>query len=319
MKKHLSTIILILVFLAGISLVLYPTVSDYWNGLHQSRAIAVYDEAVGQLDTSKYEEMLAAAQAYNEELRQNPSRFTPTEEEKARYETLLDVSGTGIMAYIEIPKLGAKLPVYHGTDDAVLQIAVGHVEGSSLPVGGAGTHTVLSGHRGLPSARLLTDLDQMEVGDRFEIHVLGNTLRYEADQILTVLPHEMDALAIEEGKDYCTLVTCTPYGVNTHRLLVRGHRIETEHADAAADTAGNAQPGAAEEEESNFLEKLFSRIPLPVIAAAGAVILLILLLRAGDRRASKQEISDQKITEQESSVLKSEQREHADDKQSESK
>lgn len=329
MKKHLSTIILILVFLAGISLVLYPTVSDYWNGLHQSRAVAVYDEAVGQLDTSKYDEMLAAAQAYNEELRQNPSRFTPTDEEKAWYETLLDVSGTGIMAYIEIPKLSAKLPVYHGTDDAVLQIAVGHVEGSSLPVGGAGTHAVLSGHRGLPSARLLTDLDQMEVGDRFEIHVLGSTLRYEVDQILTVLPYEMDALAIEEDKDYCTLVTCTPYGVNTHRLLVRGHRIKTEQANAAADTAGNAQLEAAEEEEGSFLQHLFSRIPLPVIAAAGAVVILLLLLFSGGRRKNRKMHADgsnqEKAKTGETQAGKAEtdlelqQREHAENERSESK
>ena len=224
--RRASTLALVLVFLLGLCLVLYPTVSDFLNGLNQSRAIAGYEKAVGSMDRSRYDEMLRAARAYNERLRQNPARFTPTEQDLEEYNSLLDVSGSGVMAYVEIPKLNTKLPVYHGTDDTVLQIAVGHIVGSSLPVGGPGTHAVLSGHRGLPSAKLFTDLDKMKLGDTFQIHVLGDTLSYEVDQILTVLPEEMDALAIEDGEDMCTLVTCTPYGVNTHRLLVRGRRVQ---------------------------------------------------------------------------------------------
>lgn len=289
-RKHISTIILILVFLAGISLVLYPTVSDYWNSLHQSRAIAGYDSAVSKLDTSRYDEMLAEARAYNEAIRTNPSRFTPTEEETAWYRSLLDVSGTGIMAYVEIPKLREKLPVYHGTDDAVLQIAVGHIEGSSLPVGGEGTHSVLSGHRGLPSAKLFTNLDELETGNIFLIHVLGEELTYEVDQILTVLPYETEALEIEEGKDYCTLVTCTPYGVNTHRLLVRGHRIETkEESVPVAGDAGmvSAASESWEEKALGFLRKVTKLVPVPVIAAGAALLLLIFLLASSGRRGGK--------------------------------
>lgn len=300
-------------FLLGIGLLLYPTVSDYWNGLHQSRAIASYDAAVQELDTAQYDEMLAEARAYNETLLQNPARFTSTEAETAHYRELLDVSGTGIMAYVEIPKLGTRLPVYHGTDDAVLQIAVGHIEGSSLPVGGAGTHTVLSGHRGLPSAKLFTDLDQLENGDRFVLHVLGDALWYEVDQILTVLPEEMDALAIDAQEDYCTLVTCTPYGVNTHRLLVRGHRVA-----GGADGAENAfLNGGSQDAFSNggavgsgseygaqtgvfsgnqaaaggaalvmaklrgAAEQFFRIVPLPVASALIAFLVLIFLLCSG--------------------------------------
>ena len=270
---------------------LYPTVSDYWNSLHQSRAIAGYDAAVSKLDTSRYDEMLEEARAYNEAIRANPSRFMPTEEETEWYKSLLDVSGTGIMAYVEIPKLGTRLPVYHGTDDAVLQIAVGHIEGSSLPVGGEGTHSVLSGHRGLPSAKLFTNLDEMETGDTFLIHVLGEKLTYEVDQILTVLPHEIEALAIEEGQDYCTLVTCTPYGVNTHRLLVRGHRVETrEESVQAADNANTASAALERPEEKflGFLKDMVRIVPIPVFAAGAALLLLIFLLVSSGRHGRKE-------------------------------
>ncbi|MGN0993934.1 MAG: class C sortase [Butyricicoccus sp.] len=228
MRKHLSTIILILVFLTGLSLLLYPTVSDYWNSLHQSRAIAAYAEQVAGLDDNTYELLWADAQAYNATLPGKVNRFVLTDEERARYESLLNVSGNGILGYIEIPSIKCSLPIYHGTDEGVLQIAVGHIEGSSLPVGGEGTHCVLSGHRGLPSAKLFTDLDQLDRGDTFLMRILDETLTYEVDQILIVEPHEIDALEIEPGQDYCTLITCTPYGINTHRLLVRGHRVENQ-------------------------------------------------------------------------------------------
>lgn len=231
MKKHLSTILLVLLMLTGICLMLYPSASDYWNSLHQSRAIAGYVEDVAELDTAQHEEMWKAAENYNEALAEQGIHWSLTEEEKQFYDSLLDVTGTGIMGYIDIPKIRVSLPIYHGTDEAVLQITIGHLEGSSLPVGGVSSHCVISGHRGLPSAKLFTDLDEMETGDRFLLHVLDETLTYEVDQIRIVEPDDMENLAIEKGKDYCTLVTCTPYGVNSHRLLVRGHRVEGEMED----------------------------------------------------------------------------------------
>ena len=228
MRKRLTTIILLLVLLTGLSLLLYPTVSDYWNSFHQSRAIASYTAQVEEMDPADYEAMWNAAAEYNQRLLADTGdRYRMTEAEEEEYESLLDVTGTGVMGYVEIPKLKTSLPIYHGTDAAVLQIAIGHLAGSSLPVGGEGTHCVLTGHRGLPSAKLFTNLDEMEEGDTFSLHVLDQTLTYEVDQIRIVEPQELEDLEIEAGKDYCTLVTCTPYGVNSHRLLVRGHRIET--------------------------------------------------------------------------------------------
>lgn len=241
-KGAFSTIILILVFLAGLSLLLYPTVSDYWNSLHQSRAITQYAEQVAGLDDDVYEQLWTDAQSYNQTLLNKADRYEMTDEERAEYESLLNVSGNGIIGYIEIPRISCSLPIYHGTDEAVLQIAVGHIEGSSLPVGGEGTHCVLSGHRGLPSAKLFTNLDKLAEGDTFMLRILDETLTYEVDQILIVEPYEMNALEIEEGKDYCTLVTCTPYGINTHRLLVRGHRIDNmEEAKTIRVTADAMQ------------------------------------------------------------------------------
>lgn len=230
-KRTVSTIILILIFLVGLSLLLYPTVSDYWNSLHQSRAISGYAEQVAGLDDDIYEKLLKEAKAYNKTLVNKADRFHLTEEELEEYETYLNVPGTNVIGYIEIDKINCYLPIYHGTDDAVLQVGVGHLEGSSLPVGGKSTHCVISGHRGLPSARMFTDLDQMEVGDTFVLHVLDETLTYEVDQIRIVEPTEFSELAIEKGEDYCTLMTCTPYGINTHRLLVRGHRIPNASSD----------------------------------------------------------------------------------------
>ena len=219
-------IILCLILLAGLCLILYPSISDWWNSFHQSRAIASYVEDVENTSEEERQECLEAAHAYNRMLSQAGNSFILSEEEERKYRSLLDVSGTGIMGYIRIPSIAVDLPVYHGTDESVLQIAVGHIAGSSLPVGGSGTHCLLSGHRGLPSAKLFTDLDQLVEGDVFLLMVLGETLTYQVDQIRIVLPEEVEELAIEEGKDYCTLITCTPYGINTHRILVRGRRIE---------------------------------------------------------------------------------------------
>lgn len=226
LKKHMVEIILCLILLAGLCLILYPSISDWWNSFHQSRAIASYVEDVENTSEEERQECLEAAHAYNRMLSQAGNSFILSEEEERKYRSLLDVSGTGIMGYIRIPSIAVDLPVYHGTDESVLQIAVGHIAGSSLPVGGSGTHCLLSGHRGLPSAKLFTDLDQLVEGDVFLLMVLGETLTYQVDQIRIVLPEEVEELAIEEGKDYCTLITCTPYGINTHRILVRGRRIE---------------------------------------------------------------------------------------------
>lgn len=228
MKRKISGIFFALLFLTGLGVLLYPTISDAWNAYRQNMLITDYEEAVAVLvqDQKTYDDIWARARAYNLNLWKKPDRFFMSDEEKTEYESLLNISGNGIMAYVEIPSIKCALPIYHGTDETVLQTAVGHLEGTSLPVGGEGTHCVLSGHRGLPSAKLFTNLDQLTEGDIFLIRVLNETLTYEVDQICTVLPEEMEELELAEGKDYCTLVTCTPYGVNSHRLLVRGIRIE---------------------------------------------------------------------------------------------
>ena len=231
MKKKTGspiTLLLILILLAGVSLLLYPTVSDYWNSFHQSRAIASYVEQVANIDDAQYEELWDAARDYNQSLLHRPNDFLLSDEQQEIYKSLLDIGGNGIMGYIEIPKIDVMLPIYHGTKESVLQIAVGHLDWTSLPVGGAGSHCVLSGHRGLPSARLFTDLDKLKVGDVFMLHVLNEILTYEIDQILIVEPQDTDPLLIEPGKDLCTMITCTPYGINSHRMLVRGHRIESQ-------------------------------------------------------------------------------------------
>ena len=226
MKKNKSTIILILVFFVGLSVMLYPTISDYVNQRNQSRAVASYAQDVDSMTDADYSAYFDAADAFNAQVAANENAlYRP--DQLTDYADTLDITGTGIMGYITISKIGVELPIYHGTSDSVLQIAAGHLEGTSLPVGGASTHAVISAHRGLPSAKLFTNLDQLEVGDTFTITVLDRVLTYEVDKISIVLPTETDELKIAEGKDYVTLMTCTPYGINTHRLLVRGHRVET--------------------------------------------------------------------------------------------
>jgi len=232
MKRHLSTLCLLAAFLVGSGLLLYPSVSDYWNALHQSRAIADYVQSVADTDAERYRALLTAAEDYNRQIAENDRRFFLSGDALEEYHAALNLDGSGIMGYIEIDSIGCSLPIYHGTDDAVLQIAVGHIAGSSLPVGGAGTHCVLSGHRGLPSARIFTDLDRLAGGDLFVIRTLDEILTYEVDRITIVLPSDVSALAIEEDGDLCTLVTCTPYGVNSHRLLVRGHRVPNRRTAA---------------------------------------------------------------------------------------
>lgn len=227
MKKQIQTLAFLLIFLIGLSLLLYPTFSDYWNSLNQTKAIISYSEAVKEIDTAVYDEMISKAQSYNKTLAASGVNWELSDEQKEEYNSILNVTDTGIMAYIEISKIGCSLPIHHGVSEAVLQKAVGHFLGSSLPVGGESTHTVLSAHRGLPSAKLFTDLDKIVVGDQFLIRTMNEVLTYQVDQILIVEPTDLSSLMIESGKDFCTLVTCTPYGINTHRLLVRGHRVET--------------------------------------------------------------------------------------------
>ena len=273
-KKHISTIIIALIFLAGLGFLLYPTVSNLWNRAHQSRAIATYTKQVEKLDDSQNKEMLKAARKYNKSLLKKSDHWKLSKKDKKKYESLLDVSGTGIMGYIEIPKIDCSLPIYHGTDEGALQIAIGHLEGSSLPVGGKSTHCVLSGHRGLPSARLFTDLDQMEEGDVFVLNVLGRKLAYEVDQIKVVLPDEMSDLEIVQGKDLCTLVTCTPYGINTHRLLVRGHR--TKYIE---ETVVQVQKEAEKKETGIWL-----------LAGGGTVFLIIIIIVVVKRRRKRRNL-----------------------------
>ena len=282
MKKknnNWTTVFLVLLLLAGVSLLLYPSLSDYWNSMHQTRAIASYAETVSQLDTAQYDEMWKAAQDYNRSLAQRETAFALTDEQKAAYESLLDVSGLGVMGYIEIPEIDCSLPIYHGTEESVLQVAVGHLEWSSLPVGGEGTHCVLSGHRGLPSAKLFTNLDKLAVSDTFLLRVLDEVLTYEVDQILIVEPEQVDALGIVPGEDYCTLVTCTPYGINTHRLLVRGHRVENTPEAARMHVTADA---------TQFDPLLVA----PVLAIPVLLLLLMILLMPKRRRKSREDKND---------------------------
>ena len=225
MKNRIISILIGIFLVAGIGLLLYPTIGEYINYRKTSQAISMYNEVYQNTEKDLRQNMLLEAEQYNSRLCGATDPFINTTSVPG-YNNILDLTGTGIMGYIDIDKIGVELPIYHGVDNGVLQIGIGHLEGSSLPVGGENTHCVLSGHRGLPNAKLFTDLDEMKVGDTFTITVLDRVMTYEVDQIKIVLPDETDDLLIEQGKDYCTLVTCTPYGINTHRLLVRGVRVD---------------------------------------------------------------------------------------------
>ena len=264
MKKHLTTVLLIGIFLIGFSLLLYPTFSNYWNSFHQSRAVASYVERVDDLQDDEYAAVLQQAHEYNRDLAEREQRFTLSDEEADRYKDTLDPIGNGIMGYVEIPSIGVNLPIYHSTDEAVLQKAVGHLDWTSLPTGGENTHCVISGHRGLPSAKLFTDIDKLVPGDIFRIHVLDEVLTYEVENIATVDPDDVWGLQIEQGRDLCTLVTCTPYGVNTHRLLIKAHRIET-----AEDT-----PTVRVTADAMQIDPL---IIAPILASPILLVLLIVL------------------------------------------
>ena len=226
MRSRKSTVILLILFFIGLTLLLYPSVSNYWNSKTQSEAIVDYEAMLAAYKPEDYSAMFEAAEAYNRELEHlgYPLRDYPQIEE--RYWNTLDISGTGMMGYLTIPKINQELPVYHGTSEAVLSTSVGHFQGSSLPVGGDSTHSVVSAHRGLPTAVLFTHLDRMEIGDTFTFTILDRVLTYEVDQIRIVEPNDASLIQIEPLKDYCTLLTCTPYGINTHRLLVRAHQVD---------------------------------------------------------------------------------------------
>lgn len=259
LKKNALNIFLAVAVLAGLCLLLYPTFSDWWNSLHQSQAIASYVGKVEGMSQEEMDALLDEARAYNERLWDKGNRWIPSPEEQAEYRSLLDVTGTGIMGYVNIPVIDVSLPIYHGTDEAVLQIASGHIEGTSLPVGGEGTHAAISGHRGLPSARLFTDLDRLGEGDLFTVTVLGRTLTYQIIQIRIVLPEDTSEMELYRGEDYCTLQTCTPYGVNTHRLLLRGKRV-------------------ANNEEALLAAAEAVRVPTYVVIPAVGVPMLFILL-----------------------------------------
>ena len=232
LKKNFVNILICVIGLVGAGLLAYPSVADWWNSFHQSRAVAAYAQAVAEMDEETYDRLLGEAEAYNKKLAETGILWTMSKKQMKEYDALLNINDTGIMGYIDIPKINIQLPIYHGTDEAVLQIAIGHIAGSSLPIGGKSTHCIVSGHRGLPSAKLFTDIDKMSEGDVFTMTVLDRTVTYEVDQVRIVEPTNLSDLQIVEGKDYCTLVTCTPYGINTHRLLVRGHRIANLNGDA---------------------------------------------------------------------------------------
>lgn len=263
MKKHLSGIFLVFVFLIGLSVLLYPAISDYWNSKTQSRAIADYADTISNMNTESYEKFFNSAEEYNRKL--SELDFPLLHYSKiGGYNETFNINGNGMMGYITISKIGVELPIYHGTSESVLNIAAGHLEGSSLPVGGKGTHSVISAHRGLPSAKLFTRLDKLEVGDTFTVTMLDRVLTYEVDKITVTVPEDTSELGMVRGEDYCTLLTCTPYGINTHRLLVRGVRTETIEEKGIY--------------VSNEAYKIDPLIVTPAVAAPMLLILLIILL-----------------------------------------
>lgn len=282
MKKIVFTSIILLVFLAGLSILLYPYISNYIISIRQSRVVAQYYKDIETLDEEESTELFEAAREYNESLKRKSNRYILSDNEMEEYLNLLDPFGNGIMGTLIIDKIDVNLPIYHGTNEGVLRVGAGHLEGTSLPIGGPGTHTVITGHRGLPSAILLSDLDKMVPGDTFTLNILGDILTYEVDQILVVEPHEMDALAIENDKDYCTLVTCTPVGINSHRLLVRGFREVSGETEETIETQEHL---SVPEEAGEIDGKLVAGVILipPLIVITIYLVISITKLRAKRR------------------------------------
>lgn len=272
---RLSTIILIIILLVGLSVMLYPIISNWWNERVQTKVIANYKETVAEMDSGNIEKIINEAHEYN---RQLVGLYAPfiNYDKIPGYDDILNVSGTGIMGYITIPVIRAEYPIYHGTSEEVLNIAAGHLQGSSIPVGGADTHAVISAYRGLPSAKLFTDLDKMVEGDTFTITILDQVYTYEVEKILTVKPEDVDKLAIIPDKDYVTLMTCTPYGVNTHRLLLRSHRIETVYDETEVKVKVN--PDALQVDPM---------LVVPVIFTVFVIILIFIWIIGGKRNRTK--------------------------------
>ena len=283
LTDRVITVILVIVLLVGLGILAYPSFSDYWNSFHQSRAVMTYAENVANMNTEEYKKLLERAGEYNAQLAERGISWNLSDEEKEAYQEQLNIGGNGVMGYIKIQKIDVMLPIYHGTEESVLQTSIGHLEASSLPVGGESTHCMLSGHRGLPSAKLFTDLDKLEEGDTFTLNVLNETLTYEVDHIWIVEPSDLNNLNIESGKDYCTLITCTPYGINTHRLLVRGHRISNQSGDAmvVAD-AIQIRP---------IYIAPFIAIPLLLL------ILIYVLIATSDRNRKKRDLKEEYLDE----------------------
>lgn len=264
-----------LIILFGVCMLLYPTFANIYNQSHATKAIAAYNDTVTSLTTENYDQIWADAKAYNASLINNETRFLPNEKEHLLYMNLLDITGTGIMGYIEIPNIKVMLPIYHTTEDTVLQIAAGHLEGTSLPIGGPGTHAGISGHSGMTSAKLFTNLEKLDIDDSFFIHVLDTTLKYEIDQIDVVLPEETEVLQIDPEQDYCTLITCTPYGVNSHRLLIRGKRIPYE---IPQETEIDTQPETQQTAKRPLYESM-TIAAMFTIAITTIIILTVLIIR----------------------------------------
>jgi len=260
-----TTVLLFIVLIVGLALLLYPTVSDYWNSFTQSKAVASYAEKLNEIDEDQYAEIWNSAIAYNEKLKGLPPGLALTPELESEYYQMLAVDESGIMGLIEIPSINVSLPIYHGTGDEVLQVAIGHIDWTSLPTGGMGNHTVVSGHRGLPSAKLFTNLDQLREGDIFMLRVLDEILTYEIDMISIIEPHEVDSIKRHEDMDLCTLMTCTPYGINTHRLLVRGHRVENIEEAKIVRIVGEAR-------------QIDPLIVAPIVASPMLLVLFIFIL-----------------------------------------
>ncbi|MCQ2468599.1 MAG: class C sortase [Ruminococcus sp.] len=273
-KKSAANIILVITLLIGIGLLLYPSISEYINSKNQSKVIESYNDAIENISEEKMKDVIAEAHRYNEKLAATKDAFYKPYLVDGYY-SALDVDGTGVMGYVSIDKIKVELPIYHTVDENVLQIAAGHLPGSSLPVGGESTHAVISGHRGLPSAKLFSDLDKLEIGDTFRITVLNEIYTYQVDKITTVRPNEVEELQIKNGKDYCTLFTCTPYGINTHRLLVRGERIAN-----------------IEEKKVYVANDAFYISPFivtPIVAAPMLLVLLIVMLVNGANAKKRRE------------------------------
>lgn len=285
-KVSLSTILLVIILLVGLSVMLYPVISNWWNSHTQSRAIAVYQEAVEELSEVDYKKVMNDAKVYNKEVRKLRDPFVDYEE-IPDYDNILNVSGNGVMGYISIPQIRVELPIYHGTGEGVLSIAIGHLQGSTLPIGGAGNHSVISAHRGLPSAKLFSDLDQLIVGDTFTITVLKDVYTYEVEEINIVEPNQMDKLICVPGKDLVTLMTCTPYGINSHRLLVRAHRTDNLIDGGKSSVSADAV-------------QIESITVVPFVAVPLLVILIIYWIFSGRIKKRKVRISGRLKTPEES-------------------